>query len=159
MSTIIVYYSLEGSTRIVAQKLAEKLGAELLELKPAKAYPTGKISKFYFGGKSAVMSEKPVLEPYTADLAKYDTVILGTPVWASRCTPPIRSFLAEQSLLGKRVAFFACAGGSNPGKTFEIMEQLAGCKPVRTELFVSPAEGKDAMFDEKLERLIAACKA
>ncbi len=159
MKTLIVYYSLEGNTRLVAQRLAEATGAELLELKPAKAYPTGRISKFYFGGKSAVMCEKPVLEPYSADVSQYGTVILGTPVWAGRCTPPLRSFLGAESLLGKRVAFFACAGGDSAGKTFELLEELSGCKPVRTELFVSPSSGKDAMFDEKLERLVSAVQS
>ncbi len=158
MKALIVYYSLEGSTKLIAQELKSKLGADVLELVPSKAYPTGKVSKFLFGGKSAVMSETPVLEPYSVDMNAYGTVILGTPVWASRCAPPLRTFLEEQSLLGKKVAAYACAAGKSAGKTFEQFEQLCGGKLVHTELFTAPAEGRDPEKDSKLEKLAAACK-
>lgn len=151
MKALIVYYSLEGSTKMIANELAALIGAQTLELVPSKAYPTGKVTKFLWGGKSSVMSETPVLEPYQSDLSAYDTIIIGTPVWAWRCTPVIRTFLAETPLLGKRVAAFACAGGANLGKTFDIIEELSGTKLFAKASFISPAEGKDPLKDEKLK--------
>ena len=65
MQTLIVYYSLEGNTAQTAQEIATELGADLLQLEPVKAYPTGKVSKFVWGGKSVVFSEKPKLKDYT----------------------------------------------------------------------------------------------
>ena len=111
MKALVVYYSLEGNTKAIAAQVAAAVGADTLELVPSKAYPTGKATKFLWGGKSAVMGESPVLEPYSVKVGDYDTVILGTPVWASRCAPPLRSFLTQQSLVGKRVFAFACAAG------------------------------------------------
>ena len=156
MKALIVYYSLEGNTKMIAEELAKKLGADTLQLVPTKAYPTGKVSKFLWGGKSAVMSDKPVLEPYTFDAAKYDAVILGTPIWASRCAPPLRTFLTDNSLLGKKVCAFACAGGTSPGKAFAQIEELAGVKLAAKELFVSPKTGGEADKDGKLGRLVSA---
>ena len=63
MKSIVVYYSLEGNTKYAAEKIAGMIGADLLELKPVKSYPTGKVGKFLWGGKSAVMAETPELEP------------------------------------------------------------------------------------------------
>ena len=67
MKSIIVYYSLEGNTEYTAKEIAAKLGADLLRLEPVKAYPTGKVSKFVWGGKSAMMAETPQLKPYQFD--------------------------------------------------------------------------------------------
>ena len=152
MKALIVYYSLEGNTKMIANELAAKLGADTLELKPIKAYPTGKVSKFLWGGKSSVMSDMPILEPIKIDIGMYDTIILGTPVWASRCSPPLRTFLMDRSVIGKKVAAFACAGGNSPGKTFDILEQLCNKKLCAKTLFVDPASGKDPAKDAKLSQ-------
>ena len=93
MKTLIVYYSLEGNTDYAAGKISEITGGELLRLVPKKAYPSKGFSKFIWGGKSAVMGEKPELEPYNVDLESYDLVVLGFPVWASNVTPPILSLI------------------------------------------------------------------
>ena len=110
MKTIIVYYSLSGNTEWASQKLSADLGAETLRLEPEKAYPDKGFKKFFWGGKSAVMSETPPLRPYAFDAANYDQVILGFPIWAGRYAPPIRTFLRDHgaALAGKRVAAFAC---------------------------------------------------
>ncbi len=158
MKALVVYYSLEGNTKAIAAQVAAAVGADTLELVPSKAYPTGKATKFLWGGKSAVMGESPVLEPYSVKVGDYDTVILGTPVWASRCAPPLRSFLTQQSLVGKRVFAFACAAGKSAGKTFDQLEELCGVKLSASELFTDPASGRDPMKDEKLKAFIQKIK-
>ena len=62
MKTLVVYYSLEGNTEYVAEKIREAVGADLLKLVPKKAYHDKGLAKFFWGGKSAVMAEKPELE-------------------------------------------------------------------------------------------------
>ena len=68
MSTAIVYYSMHGNSEMVAEKIAAKLGADVIKLEPDKAYPDKGAKKFLWGGKSAVMGEQPVLKPYEFDL-------------------------------------------------------------------------------------------
>ena len=80
MRTAVVYYSMSGNTAITAEKLAEGTGADLIRIAPEKAYPDRGFRKFLWGGKSAVMAETPVLQPYTFDAEQYDLVILGFPV-------------------------------------------------------------------------------
>ena len=128
MRDVIVYYSLEGNTQYVAEKLAEQLGAEMLRLVPKKAYSDKGFAKFFWGGKSAVMGEKPELEAYSADLAQFDRVIFGTPVWAATFTPPLRTFVTEQAdkLVGKKFAAFACQGGSGAEKAFKKLLDCLG---------------------------------
>ena len=78
MGTAIVYYSLNGNSEMVAEKLAAKLDADVIKLEPDKAYPDKGAKKFLWGGKSAVMGEQPVLKPYEFDADKYDKLILGS---------------------------------------------------------------------------------
>ena len=81
MKTAIVYYSMSGNTAITAEKLAEGTGADLIRIAPEKAYPDRGFRKFLWGGKSAVMAEKPPLRPYDFHAEDFDRVIIGFPVW------------------------------------------------------------------------------
>ena len=116
MKTAVVYYSLEGNVRYVAEKVAKETDAELIEIIPVKAYPDKGFKKFFWGGKAATMKEKPELEPYSFNEADYDTIVICSPVWAGTFTPPLRTFLAEHDLTGKRIAVIASSGGGNAVK-------------------------------------------
>ena len=61
MKTLVVYFSLEGNTAYVADTIRDKTGADLLRLVPKKAYHDKGFAKFFWGGKSAVMAEKPCI--------------------------------------------------------------------------------------------------
>ena len=149
MKTIVVYYSLEGNTEFAAGKIAEVMGADLLRLYPKKAYPSKGFRKFLWGGKSAVMAETPVLEAYTFDAAAYDCVILGFPVWASNMTPPIRTFLKENDLQGKRLAAFACQSGNGAEKALDKIKELTGRSSLEAELVLIDPKSKPAEDNEQ----------
>jgi len=62
MKTIVVYYSMSGNTKYVADLIKKELKCDTLELKPVKEYPSKGFKKFFWGGKSSVMKESPNLE-------------------------------------------------------------------------------------------------
>lgn len=159
MKNIIIYYSLEGSTQLAAEKLAEKLGADTLRLYPKKAYPTGGFKKFFWGGKSAVMAETPALEAYSFEGEKYDRVIFGFPVWAGNITPPLRSFIKENDLSGKKFAAFACQSGSGAEKAFLKLKACLGVEQLDAELIlIDPKAKPDAENERKIEEFCASLK-
>ena len=80
MRTAVVYYSMSGNTASAAKKVAEGAGADLIEIKPEKAFPDKGFRKFFWGGKSAVMAETPKLIPYSFKPEKYDRMVIGFPV-------------------------------------------------------------------------------
>jgi flavodoxin len=125
MKKVIVYYSLEGNTEYIADKLAEALGAGKVRLVPEKAYADKGFAKYFWGGKSAVMAEKPALKPYELD-TDIEEIIIGFPVWASNVAPPIRTFVSEnrELLKGKRISAFACQGGAGAEKAFGKLRSL-----------------------------------
>ena len=92
MKKAIIYYSMSGNTDYVANYIAEKTNSDLIRIEPKKEYPNKGFIKFLWGGKSAIMGETPPLEKYEFDSDLYDYLVIGTPVWASSFTPPIRTF-------------------------------------------------------------------
>ena len=151
MKTLIVYYSLEGNTEFAAKQIAELTGAEQLRLEPVKAYPTGKVSKFIWGGKSAMMSDTPELQPYAFDAAAYDRIVFGFPVWASTIAPPLRTFIRSHDLKGKKIAAFACQTANGADKAFGKLRSELGTEGLEAELvLLDPKTKPDAGNEQKI---------
>ena len=151
MTTLIVYYSLGGNTEYAAKIIASKLGADTLRIEPEKAYPDSGFRKFFWGGKSAVMAETPPLRPYAVDAARYDRIVLGFPVWAGNVTPPIRTFVRDNTLKGKRVAAFACQSGAGAEKAFGRLKAVLGVDELEAELIlIDPKSKPSAENDRKI---------
>jgi len=136
MRILVAYYSRTGVTRRAAQAIGEALRdmapsvqvqlEELLERKNRLGLLGG-----LRAGKDAVRRVPAELEPLEADVASFDAVVLGTPVWAFTMTPAARAFLTQHSDM-KRLALFCTMGGSGGDRTLEAMAELAGKQPVAT---------------------------
>ena len=129
MKTALVYYSMSGNTEFTARAIADGLDADLIEIRPEKAYPDKGFRKFFWGGKSAVMAEKPKLMPYSFDPDQYKLIVIGFPVWAGNMAPPVRSFVTEQkeALWGKQIAAFACQSGSGGERALQKLLECLDC--------------------------------
>ena len=139
MKTLVVYYSMSGNTEYVANKIKENLGADLLRLVPIKEYPSKGFRKFLWGGKSAIMKDTPKLEEYEFNKEEYDTIVLGTPVWASNMTPPLRTFINDhkEELKEKNIAVYACFLGSGGKETIESIKKLVGVESLKASLILT----------------------
>ncbi len=125
MKSLVIYFSLTGNTQYIAESIAEAVGADLLELQPAKPYPAGFL-RYLIGGMQAMFKAKPALKPLDKNPADYDLWFIGTPVWASHNAAPLTTFLNQVSANGKQVALFACAADP-AGKAWPAMKaQLKG---------------------------------
>ncbi len=156
MKTVIVYYSLSGNTKYAAETIAAALNADLLPLFPVKAYPDSGFKKFFWGGKSALMGNKPKLEPYAFDAAAYERIIFGSPVWAGTFAPPLRTFIEEnRDALSEKslAAFFCCSGG--PGKVLEKFRSFLSQDGLEQELIL--IDPKDKPSSETETNLTAFC--
>ncbi len=154
MSTAIVYYSMHGNSEMIAEKMATKLDADVIRIEPDKAYPDKGAKKFLWGGKSAVMGEQPVLKPYEFDADKYDSIIIGFPVWASRPASPIWTFVNDQKskLSGKKIAVFACQSGNGAEKAFDRVKKMIGIETFAGEMiFIDPKTRVNADNDKKID--------
>lgn len=141
MKTIVVYYSLEGNTALIARRLAETLGADILRLETEKPYPEKAPAKFFKGGMSTVFKCKPKLKNPVPDLSAYDAVVLGTPVWAGSYAAPVHTLVKKHGFSGKKLAFFLCCGGGDTEKCFaQLKKALPGNDYAGEIVFVEPLQ-------------------
>ena len=118
MKNLVVYYSLEGNTKLIAEFIAKEIGVDIIELKPKKEFPSSGFRKYVWGGKSVIFKQKPELMNKETDISKYDNIFLGTPVWAGTYAAPFNTFLDISTIKNKNIALFACHGGGGSEKCF-----------------------------------------
>jgi flavodoxin len=162
MKAAVVYYSMLGNSELVAQSIAGKIDADIIRIEPDKAYPDKGAKKFLWGGMKAVMGEMPVLKPYQFDADKYDTVIIGFPVWASRPAPPIMTFLNDEKdkLKGKKIAVYACQSGNGAEKAFEKIKSVTGSEDFKAELIlIDPKTKVNAENETKIREFCKKLEA
>lgn len=123
MKKLVIYYSYEGTTEMVAKSIAKAIDADILRLKPVNEKKMSGFKKYFFGGKQVIFKEQPGLEQLDKDVQNYDVIFIGTPVWAGSFTPPLNTFLNTTKLTGKKVALFCCSRGGK-GKVFENMRKM-----------------------------------
>ena len=98
MKTVVVYYSRFGTTRTVAKAIAEELGAELREIQAARECGfLGMAFRSLFGIRMPI-------RPMNLDFTGADQIVLCTPIWAGRPANPVRTFLQEAKLEGKKAS-------------------------------------------------------
>lgn len=113
MKKAVVFYSLSGNTQAAAKEIAEGIGADLIELKLVKPFPTEKSKQLALGGMQAMFGMKPAIQELSKNIKEYDVLILGTPIWAGKIAAPVHSFLNKYQVLDKIVAVFTFSGGGD----------------------------------------------
>ena len=122
MKSLIVYYSLGGNTKLIAEEIAREIDCDVIQLKLQKELPSKGFMKYVWGGKQVVFNEKPALEPFNIDVDNYDLIIMGTPVWAGKFASAFNTFFSEVSLKNKNIVLFCCYAGAE-GKTFDSFKR------------------------------------
>jgi hypothetical protein len=128
--SLVVYYSLSGNTRNVAERAARQLEAEIAEVRSAR-YQSGGF-RFLRAAFDSWRGRLPAIEVSGPSSEAYDLVLLMAPVWAGHAATPMRAYLAHNRGKLKRVACLLTCGGYCPQRAFEEMAQLAGLKPEAT---------------------------
>jgi flavodoxin len=108
------------------------------------------VKGYVLGGRDALKKYLTEIEPLKRDVAAYDLVVLGTPVWAGTMAPAIRTVIAENKEKFKKVAFFSTQGSEKLQKVFAAMEEASGLKP-EAVLYLSTRAVKRGEVGDKLK--------
>lgn len=123
---LVAYFSASGVTKKTAERLAKAAGADLFEIKPVKPYTSADLDWMDKKSRSSVEMNDPDSRPEIADtlsnMADYDTVFLGFPIWWYVAPTIIGTFLESYDFSGKTVVPFATSGGSGMGKTVTVLK-------------------------------------
>ena len=126
MKTAVVFYSLDGNSAFVAEEIKTRLNADLIRIYTKDEKKRGKIGKIIWGCLMVFANKKPPLKPYTFNSSDYDLIIMGAPVWADSPASPIKTFISETGITGKKIAIFLCHAGGKGGSAEKFKAMLAG---------------------------------
>ncbi|MBQ0134890.1 MAG: flavodoxin [Clostridiales bacterium] len=127
--TLVAFFSASGVTAKVAGKLAQKLEADVYEIKPREPYTKADLNWMNRKSRSSVemnnKSFRPEIITGDVDVSGYDTVYLGFPIWWYVAPTVVNSFLEAYDFSGKKIVLFATAGSSGFGSTLQELQPSA----------------------------------
>lgn len=149
MKILVVFYSRSGTTAKVARALASQLGAEIEEIREEKSRKgvKGYLQSAWEAGKKTM----PSLKPSEKDPARYDLVVVGTPVWVGTIASPVRTYLDANKDKFSRLAFFTTQGGAQTQRVVGDLEAVSQRAPVALMEFTTKEVTKGG-FQEKLDK-------
>ena len=145
---LVAYFSASGVTAKMAEKLARGIGADLFEIRPETQYTSADLDWQNSKSRSSVemndRNARPAIAEKKDNMAEYDVVFVGFPVWWYREPSIIDTFMEQYDFSGKTVVPFATSGMSGIGESGRNMNALApGAKVVEGKRFAnSVSEGE-----------------
>ena len=129
-NTLVIYFSMTGTTQKVAEEIAQKLGADIYPIVPKIAYsasdldwktPTSRANLEQKDDRS-----RPEFSGELPDMSTVDTVVIGHPTWWGIPPRIVETVLEKLDLSGKTIATFSTSGGSTYAEAQAFMNQLLG---------------------------------
>ena len=138
--TLVAYFSASGATKKLAQRLASATGSDLFEIVPETPYTSADLNWQNKKSRSSVemndKSSRPAVVSKVENIAQYDTVYVGFPIWWYTAPTIINTFLEQYDLSGKMIVPFATSGMSPIGESASDMRPSAkGAKVLEGKRF------------------------
>lgn len=144
-------YIEKGNTALLAEAIAEALGADLFAITPVKPYPEDYASMLRVAQEEIDADARPELAGQVENMAQYDAVFIGYPIWHGRMPQAILTFLESCDLAGKTVIPFNTHEGSGQSGTQQVIERAL---PDSTVLQGLAVRGKTAQEDPEETRAL-----
>lgn len=126
---LVAYFSATGTTMEAAIRLAQASGAVLHEIKPATPYTSADLNWTDKSSRSSVemadKSSRPAIDGKVENMAQYDVVFVGFPIWWYIAPTIINTFLEQYDFTGKTIVPFFTSGGSGAGETLKYLKPSA----------------------------------
>jgi len=122
VKALVVYTSVSGNTKLIAEEVASELGARLVGINSSARIRTDRMA-LSWGDEKALRSLP--LDIAGADPKEYDLIVLGTPIWVWSPSPIIHAFVLQNPLKDKDIALFTTSEG-DVGKGMERFRSVLG---------------------------------
>ena len=125
---LVAYFSATGTTKGVAEHIANGLNADIYEIVPEEPYTDADLD--YNDNNSRTTIEmndpdvRPVISGSVENLEQYDTVFIGYPIWWGEAPRIASTFMESYDFSGKTIVPFCTSGGSGIGSSASNLERL-----------------------------------
>jgi flavodoxin len=152
VKSLVVFYTRTGNAKFAAEYIASELGGDLEEVVDLKKRggPLGWVG----AGKDASQENLAEIAPTKLSPADYDLIVVGTPIWAWRPTPAIRTYIKQNDLSGKKVALFFTLDNAPKEAVERTKALLPNSKVVGELLLVKSLSNKE----ETKNKITAWCQ-
>ena len=129
--TLVVYFSASGSTKAVAETIADELDADIFELVPTQPYSSDDLNWTVSGSRvnrehdDESMRDIALTQTTPANWEEYDTILIGYPIWWGIAAWPVNNFVKDNDFTGKTVIPFCTSSSSGLGQSGTLLEQMA----------------------------------
>ena len=129
--TLVVYFSASGSTKAVAETIADELAADIFELVPAQPYSSDDLNWTVNGSRvnrehdNETLRDIALTETTPANWDDYDAVLIGYPIWWGIAAWPVNNFVKDNDFTGKTVIPFCTSSSSGLGQSGDLLEDMA----------------------------------
>ena len=129
--TLVVYFSASGSTKAVAETIADELDADIFELVPQDTYSSDDLNWTVSGSRvnrehdDETLRDIALTQTTPANWDAYDTVLLGYPIWWGIAAWPVNNFVKDNDFTGKTVIPFCTSSSSGLGQSGMLLEDMA----------------------------------
>ena len=122
MKKIFIYYSLSGNGDLVAEYLSKK-DIDIRKVNTSETLSKNMVLRIITGGFKAMINYKDKLVGFDNDIASYNEIIIGSPIWNSRLSSPINSVLDKINLSNKKITFILYSGSGKTIKAHELINK------------------------------------
>ncbi|MCF0202828.1 MAG: NAD(P)H-dependent oxidoreductase [Bacteroidaceae bacterium] len=125
--SLVIFYSQTGATKQVADILAEQVGADMDSIEAVNPY-NGSFEQTVSRCQDEMSKNiLPEIKPIRRDIANYDTLFIGSPIWFGTIAPPVSAYIKSVDLKGKVVVPFVTFGsGGLQAATIALKEAQPG---------------------------------
>ena len=99
---LVAYFSASGVTAKVAENLADAIGADIFEIQPEVPYTKANLNWMDKKARSTIEMSDPASRPAIAakrdNIAEYDIIFVGFPIWWYIAPTIINTFLERYNL-------------------------------------------------------------
>ena len=137
---LVAYFSVSGQTQTAAKKIAKLLNCDLYEIKPKVPYASKDLDWNDESSRSTIecknRNSRPELGDKNANIANYDTILIGFPIWWYLAPNIILTFLESYDFTGKKIVVWGTSHSSGMGNTTEEIRKIAkGANVVEGKIF------------------------
>ena len=151
---LVLYYSETGTTKAVAEELQKQLGADIEAVEAVEPYSGNFQQTIERSGRERESGQSPAIKPLTKNIADYDVIFLGYPIWFGTYAMPIVTLVKEQDFAGKTIVPFCTFGSGGLNTSSDALKKalpkakIAKGYGVRTVRVTAAAKELDRFLKE-----------
>lgn len=125
LKALTVYFTRTGHTGTLAEMIHKQVGGDIFRVEAVEAYPEDYEATVQRARDERDSVRWPQVTPQVSVIRDYDIVFLGSPIWGDNLNPPMKRFIANHDLAGRRVAPFVSYKVSRMGQARRNIQQIS----------------------------------